>query len=40
MAALYQSRRECYALADIHVTIRSDDPAEAVEAILSHPFLQ
>lgn len=40
MSALYQSRRESYALADIHVAIRSDDPAEAVEAILNHPFLQ
>ena len=40
MAALYQSRRDSYALADIHVAIHSDDPAEAVEAILSHPYLQ
>ncbi len=40
LAALYESRRESYALADIHVTIQSDDPAEAVEAILTHPFLQ
>jgi shikimate kinase len=40
MASLYQARRECYALADVHVTIRSDDPAEAVEAILNHPLLQ
>ena len=39
-AALYESRREAYALADIHVTIRSDDPGVAVDAILQHPLMK
>jgi shikimate kinase len=39
-AALYQARRECYALADLHVAIESDDPDVAVKTILSHPMLQ
>ena len=39
-AALYESRRQTYALADIHITIDSDDPADAVEAILHHPLLK
>jgi shikimate kinase len=39
-AALYESRRESYALADIHVPIQSDDPADSVEAILRHPLLK
>lgn len=38
-AALYQARREAYALADIHIGIASDDPAIAVETILGHPLL-
>ena len=40
LAALYGSRREAYALADIHIAIQSDDPAETVEAILQHPLLK
>ncbi len=40
LAVLFQSRRESYALADIHITIQTDDPADVVEAILRHPFLQ
>lgn len=39
-AALYQSRREAYALADIRVAISSDDPAVAVEMILRHPLMR
>ena len=39
-ASLYHARRELYALADARVSISSDDPDEAVEAILSHPVLQ
>ena len=39
-AELYEARRECYRLADVHVPIASDDPAEAVEAILVHPIFQ
>jgi len=38
-AALYQARREAYSLADVRVPIASDDPASAVEAILSHPLI-
>ncbi len=38
--ALYESRRESYALADIHVPITGDDPSVAVEAILAHPLLK
>ncbi|MDE3160219.1 MAG: shikimate kinase, partial [Acidobacteriota bacterium] len=40
LAALYEVRRESYALADIHVPITDDDPAVAVEAILGHPLLK
>ncbi len=40
LAALYEARREAYSLADIHVPIESDDPADAVEAILRHSLLQ
>jgi shikimate kinase len=40
LAALYESRRESYALADIHITIHGDDPAEAVDAILRHSLLK
>jgi shikimate kinase len=40
LAKLFDVRREDYALADIHVPIAGDNPAEAVEAILSHPFLR
>lgn len=40
LAALYEARREFYALADVHIPIASDDPADAVGAILGHPFLK
>ncbi len=40
LAALYESRQPSYALADIHVSIQSDDPADAVDVILHHPLLK
>jgi shikimate kinase len=40
LAALYQSRRASYALADVHIEIASDDSVEAVDAILRHPLLK
>jgi len=39
-AALYQTRLQSYRLADLHLPITGDDPAEAVEAILSHSLLR
>jgi shikimate kinase len=39
-AALYHSRRQVYALADVHIAIEGDDPAAAVEAILGHSILK
>ena len=39
-AALYESRRESYALADIRVPVESDDAALTVDAILHHPMLK
>jgi shikimate kinase len=39
-AALYHARRQCYALADIHIAIESDDPAVTVQSVLSHPLLK
>jgi shikimate kinase len=39
-AALYEARREIYALADVRITIDGDDPAKAVEEIATHPILQ
>ena len=36
-AALYEARRADYRLADIRVTIESDDPEVTVDAILQHP---
>ena len=39
-ASLFGSRRPSYESADIHIAIGSDDPAEAVDAILRHPLLQ
>jgi len=39
-AALYESRREAYALADLRVKIESDDPACALETILSHSLFR
>jgi hypothetical protein len=38
--ALYQVRRECYVLADIHIPIAEDDPAVVVQALLEHPLLR
>jgi shikimate kinase len=39
-AALYQSRRADYALADVHVTIESDDPEITVNSILANPLFR
>jgi len=39
-AALFDSRREHYRMADVHVTIESDDPEVTVDAILRHPVLK
>jgi shikimate kinase len=39
-AALYHARQEAYKLASVRVAIESDDPAIAVEAILSHPLIR
>jgi shikimate kinase len=39
-ATLYHARRESYALADVRIAIESDDPAVAVQTILSHPLLK
>jgi shikimate kinase len=36
-AALYESRRADYGLADVHVPIESDDPEVTVGDILGHP---
>lgn len=36
--ALYQSRRDAYALAEYHIEIASDDPEESVRAILDLPL--
>ena len=35
-AALYEARRADYGMADVHVTIESDDPEITVAAILGH----
>jgi len=37
---LYQARLASYALADVRVSIESDDPEVAVNAIVSHPLLK
>ena len=39
-AALYESRRQHYRLADMHIPIASDDPDITVAAILAHPLFQ
>ena len=39
-AALYAARRECYAQADVHIPIESDEPEVTVEAIVQHPVLR
>jgi shikimate kinase len=38
--ALYDSRREAYRMADLHVAIQSDDPAQTVKAILADPIFR
>jgi shikimate kinase len=39
-AALFESRREQYRMANVHVPIESDDPEVTVETILQHPVLR
>jgi shikimate kinase len=39
-AALYEARREIYALADVHIGIESDNADDALESILNHPILK
>lgn len=39
-AALYRDRRECYAEADIHLPVESDDPEVTVRALLVHPLFK
>jgi shikimate kinase len=39
-AALYESRRSAYDLADVRVEIASDDPEVTVTSILAHPVFQ
>jgi len=39
-AALYESRRDAYGLADARIAIETDDPGDAVAAILAHPILK
>lgn len=39
-AALFETRRQAYGLADIHIAIDCDDPEVAVGAIVRHPLFQ
>ena len=39
-ARLYESRRESYARADYSIAVESDDPAEAVAAVLQLPLFK
>ncbi|HTT62518.1 MAG TPA: shikimate kinase [Bryobacteraceae bacterium] len=39
-AQLYEARRESYARADYRIPIESDDPADAVEAVLHLPLFK
>ena len=39
-ATLFETRREAYGLADIRITIESDDPEVTVEEIVQHPLLR
>ena len=39
LPAWVAARREAYALADVRVLIESDNPANVVEEILSHPLI-
>lgn len=40
LAELYRSRLELYRLADVHIAIASDEPGDAIEAILHHPLIR
>ncbi len=40
LAELYHSRLEVYRLADVHIAVNSDEAAETVAAILSHPLIK
>jgi shikimate kinase len=39
-AALYEARREVYALADVRIAIESDDAEVALEVLINHPILK
>jgi shikimate kinase len=39
-AELFQVRRDAYRLADVHISIESDDSAVTVDAILAHPIFR
>jgi shikimate kinase len=39
-AALYETRRACYAEADIHLPVESDDPEVTVAALMEHPLFR
>jgi shikimate kinase len=39
-AALYESRREIYALADVRIAIESDRAEDALDALVNHPILK
>ena len=39
-AALFRNRRECYAQAEVHVLVETDDPEITAAAILAHPVLK
>ncbi len=39
-AALYHARQEDYSMADLRVTIESDDPNVTVQTIMAHPLLK
>jgi shikimate kinase len=38
--ALFHTRRENYAMADVRIAIESDDPSITVQTILAHPLLK
>jgi len=40
LAELYRSRLEIYRLAEVHISVASDDAAETVDAILGHPLIK
>jgi shikimate kinase len=37
---LFNTRRELYQLADVHIPIQTDDPEAVVDLILAHPSIQ